>query len=226
MKKKRWMAVLIMAVLSWNMTAGTAGKQTVHAAVKKSVWQKKFDRYRYDSKVNQLIFVKYHKKSKATVCMYQKKNHKWKRILKCRGYVGKKGIYKKKEGDMKTPSGTYGFTGAFGIKKNPGSKMTYTKVNKYLYWCGDKKYYNQLVDVREKKHRCRGEHLIDYKPHYHYGLFLNYNPKYKYKKGSAIFMHCKGKKSYTAGCIAVSKANMKKIIRKAEPGAKICIYRS
>ncbi|CDC34519.1 ykud domain-containing protein [Anaerostipes sp. CAG:276] len=103
--------------------------------------------------------------------------------------------------------------------------MNYTRVNKYLYWCGDKKYYNRLIDVRKKKHRCRGEHLIDYKPHYYYGMFLNYNPKHKYKKGSAIFLHCKGKKPYTAGCIAVSRKNMKKIIKNAESGARICIYR-
>lgn len=225
MKKKKWIAVLFMAVLVWNTATVNLKNQTVHAAAKQTIWEKKFDQYRYNKNVDQLIFVKYHKKSKATVYMYQKKDHKWKRILKCKGYVGKKGIYKKKEGDMKTPAGTYGFTGAFGIKKNPGAKMKYTKVNKHLYWCGDKKYYNQLVDVRKKKHRCRGEHLIDYKPHYNYGLFLDYNPKHKYKKGSAIFLHCKGKNPYTAGCIAVSQKNMKKIIKKTQPGAKICIYR-
>lgn len=225
MKTKRWMVVLFMAFFIWNTAAGTNEKQTVYASDKKSVWQKKLNQYRYDSKVRQLIFVKYQKKSRASVYMYQKRDHKWKRILKCRGYVGKKGIYKKKEGDMKTPTGTYGFSGAFGIKKNPGSKMEYTKVNQYLYWCGDKKYYNRLVDIREKKHRCKGEHLISYKPQYNYGLFLNYNPKHKYKKGSAIFLHCKGKKPYTAGCIAVSQSNMKKILKNAEPGTKICIYR-
>ena len=222
---KRWMAIILMAVFVWNMAGTDAGKRTVRAAARQTVWQKKFSQYRYDETVNQLIFVKYQKRSKAAVYMYQKIDHKWKRILKCKGYVGKKGINKKKEGDMKTPSGTFGFTGAFGIKKNPGAKMNYTRVNKYLYWCGDKKYYNRLIDVKKKKHRCRGEHLIDYKPHYYYGMVLNYNPKHKYKKGSAIFLHCKGKQPYTAGCIAVSRKSMKKIIKNAEAGARICIYR-
>ena len=42
---------------------------------------------------------------------------------------------------------------------------------------------------------------------------------------SAIFLHCTGSNPYTAGCIAVSQKNMLKIIRAAQPGAKICIYK-
>lgn len=187
-------------------------------------WTSLLNQYQNHENVHQMIFVKYKGKSKAEVILYTKQHTKWKKKLSCTGYVGKKGINKKKEGDKKTPTGTHHITGAFGIKKDPGAKIKYQKVNKYLYWCTDKKYYNRLIDIRIQKHKCHGEHLIKYKPHYNYGLFLDYNKSGKYKKGSAIFMHCKGKNNYTAGCIAVSQKNMIKIIKTIEDGTLICIY--
>ena len=133
--KKRWMAIVLMAVLIWNMAGTNLETRTAYAASKQTIWQKKFSQYRYNKSVNQLIFVKYKKKSKATVYMYQKRDHKWKRILKCKGYVGKKGIHKKREGDLKTPFRHFWIHRCFWDKKNPGAKMNYTRVNKYLYWC-------------------------------------------------------------------------------------------
>ena len=191
----------------------------------KNKWEALLLKYKGNKKVNDLIFVKYKGSSKAEVLYYKKKSGTWKKMLSCKGYVGKKGINKKKEGDKKTPTGTFCITGAFGIKQNPGAKISYTKVTSSLYWCGDKKYYNQLVDVKKKPHKCSGEHLIRYKGYYDYGLFLDFNKEGKFKKGSAIFMHCKKKNSYTAGCIAVSKTSMKKIIQNIDKGTKICIYK-
>lgn len=42
--------------------------------------------------------------------------------------------------------------------------------------------------------------------------------------GSAIFLHCQKRIESTSGCISVSKANMKKILRNLSKGAKIAIY--
>jgi L,D-peptidoglycan transpeptidase YkuD (ErfK/YbiS/YcfS/YnhG family) len=203
-----------------------AGNLTATCTIKVSTnrWNYLLDKYQYDSKVNQLVFVKYKGKKKADVLLYTKTNNQWKKEISTAGYVGKKGINKKREGDKKTPTGTFNFTGAFGIKSDPGAKMKYTHVTKKLYWCGDKKYYNQLIDITKHPHKCVGEHLINYKPHYNYGMFLDFNKSNKYKKGSAIFLHCKGKNNYTAGCIAISESSMKKIIQTVENGSKICIY--
>lgn len=187
-------------------------------------WDQLLEQYRDDAKTNQLVFVRYTGGSSATVQMYTKSGNQWTRILDCNGYVGSNGIGKTKEGDRKTPTGTFNLTQAFGIKDDPGAGTPYVKVTQYLYWCGDQPYYNQLIDVREHPHQCRGEHLIDYVPHYYYGMFLDYNKDCVYGKGSAIFLHCTGPNPYTAGCIAVSQENMIKIIRNAKSGAKICIY--
>lgn len=175
-------------------------------------------------KVNQLIFVKYKGKSKADIILYKKANGKFKKVFACAGYVGKNGINKKREGDKKTPTGTYGFTKAFGIKSNPGSKIKYIKLNSYLYWSADRKYYNQMIDIRKVKASRAGEHLIRYRPHYNYALAIDYNKKCIYKKGAAIFLHCTGSNPYTGGCVAVKEKYMKKIMKTVDKNAKICIY--
>ena len=158
------------------------------AAVKKNRWTRLIQKYEKSEKVNQLIFVKYKGKSKADIILYKKVNGKFKKVFACAGYVGKNGINKKREGDKKTPTGTYGFTKAFGIKSNPGSKIKYIKLNSYLYWSADRKYYNQMIDIRKVKASRAGEHLIRYRPHYNYVLAIDYNKKCIYKKGAAIFL--------------------------------------
>ena len=156
--------------------------------------------------------------------MYKKVNGKFKKVFACASYVGKNGINKKREGDKKTPTGTYGFTKAFGIKSNPGSKIKYIKLNSYLYWSADRKYYNQMIDIRKVKASRAGEHLIRYRPHYNYALAIDYNKKCIYKKGAAIFLHCTGSNPYTGGCVAVKEKYMKKIMKTVDKNAKICIY--
>jgi len=153
------------------------------AAVKKNRWTRLIQKYEKSEKVNQLIFVKYKGNSKADIILYKKANGKFKKVFACAGYVGKNGINKKREGDKKTPTGTYGFTKAFGIKSNPGSKIKYIKLNSYLYWSADRKYYNQMIDIRKVKASRAGEHLIRYRPHYNYALAIDYNKKASIKKG-------------------------------------------
>lgn len=146
--------------------------------------------------------------------------------MACDGFVGRNGLAKKREGDMRTPTGTFRITGAFGIKKNPGALLPYTRVNKYLYWCGDKRWYNRLVDVRKQKHACNGEHLIDYKVFYDYALTIDFNTNpVRYKAGSGIFVHCaKPGHDYSAGCVSMERKHMLEVMRTVGPGSRICIY--
>ena len=188
-------------------------------------WNRILKKYKSNDKVKELIFVKYKGNSKARLYLYQKNDkNQWKLVLSCKAYTGKRGINKKKEGDRKTPTGDFAITHAFGIKSDPGSKMSYLKVNKNHYWCADK-YYNKLVDVSKKKHNCRGEHLITYTKQYAYAMNIGYNTAGKKGKGSALFLHCFGNHSYTLGCVAVSKSNMIKILKTCDPGTRICIYK-
>ena len=179
------------------------------------------------TKADQIVLVEYTGGSSATLSMHEKINDIWVERLSTSAWVGRNGIGKTKEGDKKTPVGTYNLTTPFGIKDDPGAKMAYTKVTKYHYWCGasSSKYYNQLVDSRVtgRDYTSSDEHLIDYKGVYNYCMFIDYNAEGVAHKGSCIFLHCKGKNAYTAGCVAIDEGSMKQIIQWARPGIKIVI---
>lgn len=95
-----------------------------------------------------------------------------------------------------------------------------------MYWVDDSKsqYYNQLVDILDvKKDWDSAEHLIDYPIQYEYLIEVKSNPKNISGKGSAIFLHCTNYKP-TAGCIAVDRKMMKKIIENIDKQTKIAVY--
>jgi L,D-peptidoglycan transpeptidase YkuD (ErfK/YbiS/YcfS/YnhG family) len=186
------------------------------------------DKYNIPEKTTQFVVVRYQGASKGKLTYYEKnKKGTWKKIMSCTAYLGARGIGKKKEGDKKTPTGLYSLGQAFGIYKNPGTKMPYVKVNRYHYWCADSgsQYYNQLIRTDKTGHRCRGEHLIDYKTVYNYGIFIEYNKAGKAGKGSAIFLHCSRKRA-TGGCVAIPEKQLKKLLKQLDPTAcpKILIY--
>ncbi len=181
-------------------------------------------KYRLDDQVRNLIFVKYKGNACANILLYEKEGLLWKTVWSGEGYVGRNGIGKQKEGDGKTPSGIYTVLQAFGICPDPGSRIPYLQITENHYWCTKGKYYNRLIDQNRCPLKCAGEHLIEYKDLYDYGLFLDYNKECRQGRGSAIFMHCKGERNSTAGCIAVPKRHMKKIIKRIEKNTKICIY--
>ena len=205
-------------------TAKFTGKMTTPFV--KNRWQAIEHKYREKKQVNEILEVKYQGNSRARVVLRQKnKSNKWKTVLSCTGYVGSRGIGQAREGISRTPSGDFEITSAFGIKDDPGAVLPYVHVTSAMYWCSDNAHYNQLIDINEYPHDCSGEHLIDCAPYYNYGLFFDYNTNpVRYGAGSAFFVHCTGGEPYTAGCIAVSRDNMIKILRSVSDGARICIY--
>lgn len=176
---------------------------------------------------SQIVLVDHAGGSKARLSIHEKKSGVWKERYACTAYLGKAGIGKTREGDQKTPTGTYNLTQPFGIKADPGANMPYTQVTKNHYWCGSSgsEYYNRLVDMREvdRKVTSSDEYLINYKGYYDYCMFIDYNAEGAAGKGSCIFLHCIGGKKSTGGCIAVPEDVMKQIVRWAKPGAKIVI---
>lgn len=209
----------------------SAWSRTAKAKTSGSRWQALQDEYRWDAATRQLLFVQHTRGSHAKLRLYAKRKAstsypRWKRVMACSGFVGKKGIAKKCEGDMRTPTGTFRFTGAFGIERDPGALLPYTHLNRYLYWCGDRRWYNRLVDVRKQRHACNGEHLIDYRTFYDYALTIDFNTDpVRYKAGSGIFVHCaKPGHGYTAGCVSMGRKHLLKVMRTVGRGSRICIY--
>ena len=179
------------------------------------------------NQADRIVLVDYTGGSRAELSVHEKVNGVWVERASCDAYVGKNGIDKTREGDGRTPTGTFNLTAPFGIREDPGAALPYTKVTKYHYWCGDSDsaYYNQLVDERvvDRKHTSRDEYLINYKGSYNYGMFIDYNAEGIPNKGSCIFLHCKGKNKYTSGCIAIPEKMMKQIVCWAREGTKIVI---
>ena len=145
-------------------------------------------------------------------------------------YIGKNGAtFNKKEGDQKTPLGEFNLGVVIGThSSNEITKKTnikYIQINQNMYWVDDpkSKYYNKLVDLTKVQQDWNtAEHLIDYPKQYEYAIEIKTNPQNIPNNGSAIFLHCICKK-YTAGCIAIQKNIMRKIIELINYNTKIII---
>jgi L,D-peptidoglycan transpeptidase YkuD (ErfK/YbiS/YcfS/YnhG family) len=148
--------------------------------------------------------------------------------LKFRCAIGKAGIGKKKiEGDNITPKGTYKIIKIYYRKdriKELVSQIKLIKIEKNMGWCDDpkSKKYNQLIYLPTKYSH---EKLYRRDNIYDLILVLNYNIKPIIKnKGSAIFIHI-ARKNYkkTAGCIALEKNNLIKLVLKIQKHTKVKI---
>lgn len=175
--------------------------------------------------VRQLMLCEYRGGSDAEFSLWVKdETAQWQKKLCCHAYVGRAGVGRAAENDAKTPLGDFGMVCAFGIKPDPGAKLPYVAVNEHTWCCGDEAAYNRIIDIRSLQHDCRGEHMADYALEYNYGLFFDYNKENIPGLGFAIFLHCKGDKPYTGGCIAVDEEAMIEILRTVDDNARLCIY--
>ena len=157
--------------------------------------------------------------SEGEARLYVKDAGTWKEVLRCPAILGRGGLGKEREGDMKTPVGDFGILCAFGLKDNPGTSLEYIKADESLYCCGEEgPDYNRFV-----RRPCDGEHICDYVPEYNYGIFPDYNAGGVYPAGSAIFIHVRGARDYTAGCVALSEEIMERLLKELGPDARIII---
>ena len=143
--------------------------------------------------------------------------------------IGKRGISnKKREGDNCTPKGTFKFIEVFYRKdrnKKIKTLLKKTSITKNMGWCDDSrsKKYNKLVRL---PFAYKSEKLYKKNNLYDVLIVINYNFKPTVRnKGSAIFLHI-ANKSYksTRGCIAVSKKDMKILLKYITKKTKLFIY--
>jgi L,D-peptidoglycan transpeptidase YkuD (ErfK/YbiS/YcfS/YnhG family) len=133
------------------------------------------------------------------------------------GYHGVAAPGQKREGDGKTPSGTFGFGFFFGIKPSPGVHFTYHRVHSYNYWDDDpaSPLYNRWVDTRYHNAGTNPEPM-NQPPYYNYGAVIGYNQARTPGAGSAIFLHVAGR-GPTAGCVSLPVARLLQILRWLDP---------
>ncbi len=170
-------------------------------------------------------------KTTAYVSMHQKDEEgNWKQIITTPGYIGKNGMDKEKEGDAKTPTGTYHFNYAFGINEDPGCEaFEYQQVTDDDYWSGDQRegyHYNEMVSIKDLPdlNKEDSEHIMDYPYHYQYCLNISWNEDGTPGKGSAIFLHCLGpQKPYTGGCVAIPKDQLIVVMQNVDEDCVVVI---
>ena len=176
----------------------------------------------------QIFVVAGYENSTAWISMHEKdENGNWKMLTSTPGFIGMKGLGKTKEGDLKTPVGTFKFNKAFGIDDDPGCAIPYTKVDNDTYWSGDNNAnYNQMVSIKDfpKLNTEDSEHIVDYKYEYRYCLNISYNEDGTAGKGSAIFLHCFGdRKPRTGGCVAIPEEQMYYVMQHVSPDCVVVI---
>ncbi len=191
-------------------------------------WRESLQKYRHDDKVHQIMLVRCTEGCTATVQYYEKltdENDVWSLTFETEAIIGKNGPEKTGEGDAKTPYGDFGVRGAFGIRSNPGTDLPYTEIKETTFACDEEgEYYNQIIDTEETGHDCKGEEMYELSPEYNYGIETDFNAKNEWPKGSAIFIHCKGTKKFTGGCVALDEELMKKVLETADSGMRIIIH--
>lgn len=123
-------------------------------------------------------------------------------------------------GSLTTPTGIWRLPGfVFGTHAKPlsGVRMAYRRITRYSWWSAERGLtYNTWV---ESKKSIDGEHLADYPSDYEFAFSSGYNALPNpsvYGRGTAIFVHV-FPATYTAGCVAVSRENMLRLVRALDP---------
>jgi L,D-peptidoglycan transpeptidase YkuD (ErfK/YbiS/YcfS/YnhG family) len=159
----------------------------------------------------------------ATLTAYQRTSAGWRVALgpwPARvGYGGFAPPGAKREGDGRTPTGTYGFGFAFGIDADPGVRLAYRAVTgRNIVWDDDPSSprYNQWVDTDSADPGANPEPM-DNAPAYDYGVVIDYNTDPVVTgAGSAIFLHV-STGGATAGCVSLPVDELLAVLRWLDP---------
>lgn len=137
--------------------------------------------------------------------------------------VGAKGFAppgRKKEGDVKTPSGVFALKLTFGYAPDIPSRMPYRQARKGDIWVDDvlSPDYNRWVR-RDETSAASFEIMKRPDHQYRYGIVIEYNTDPVVKgAGSAIFFHLRrGEDKPTLGCVALSESNILKVLGWLDP---------
>jgi len=141
--------------------------------------------------------------------------------------IGKNGLTKfKKEGDFKTPKGTFKIEHLYYRKdriKKPLTKLKCIEIKKDMGWCNDvkNKKYNKLIKINDN---CSHEKLIRRDKKYDLLIPIKYNFDNSIPgKGSCIFLHLTKNYKPTAGCIALKKKDFEILLKLVDKKTKIKI---
>jgi L,D-peptidoglycan transpeptidase YkuD (ErfK/YbiS/YcfS/YnhG family) len=163
-----------------------------------------------------------HRATYARLIAYRRADGRWVPVFgPWTARVGYNGIAKprqKREGDGRTPSGTYRFGFFFGVLPDPDVAFSYRRAYRYDFWDDDpsSRYYNEWVSARRRDPGVHPEPM-DQRPAYDYAAVIRYNPTRIPGLGSAIFLHV-GTGTPTAGCVSLPQRELLRVLRWLRPG--------
>jgi L,D-peptidoglycan transpeptidase YkuD (ErfK/YbiS/YcfS/YnhG family) len=154
---------------------------------------------------------------------YQRETLLWKKVgVPIPVVIGKKGVTaRKREGDGKTPLGIFPLGPLFGFNQPINRKFPYLLLKDSTVCVDDihSRYYNRIVNRRlisdidwHSSEKMRSISL------YRFGAVIQFNKRQKPNAGSCIFLHIQNNSNEgTAGCVAMSPENLKKILLWLDP---------
>ena len=159
--------------------------------------------------------------SYATFRAWRHTAHGWRRVFgPWPARIGRNGFAPrgaKREGDGRTPTGSYHFQFMFGVYASPGVRYHYRRALTTSYWDDDSSSgnYNRWVDSRYDA-TGRNPEPMHVSPAYNYGVVIGYNTSRTPGLGSAIFLHV-SHSSATAGCVSIDQSRLVKVLRWLRP---------
>ena len=167
----------------------------------------------------------------GTLRIYNLEGVAWTQVLSAACRFGTNGLIegsKRVMGDRATPTGIWwpgGWVWGWPASAPPGTLMPYRQTTANVWWSDENNatYNTWVVSSRH----VGGEHLVDATVQYEFALSTGYNapPNEVVRgRGSGIFLHVFDPPDYhnglTAGCVAVSRADMVSVFRTINPALK------
>ena len=143
--------------------------------------------------------------------------------------IGKKGSTRnKKEGDKKTPKGTFKIGNLYYRKdrfKKPLTSLKCIAIKREMGWCDDIRFpkkYNKLIKIQKQ---ISHEKLLRKDHKYDFLIPIKFNfEKPATGLGSCIFIHLTKDFKPTTGCIALSKKDFLILVKLIKKNSKIKIF--
>ena len=156
----------------------------------------------------------------ATLTAYRRSAGHWRQVFgPWTARIGRGGFAPpglKREGDGRTPSGTFGFAFFFGVLPDPGVRFHYRQSQPYDFWDDDpaSPRYNEWVDRRRADPGLSPEPMDV--SGYDYGTVIAYNTARTPGLGSGIFLHVNIGIA-TAGCVTLPMGELLRVLRWLDP---------
>lgn len=219
MNKKSLLSICAAGMLalsplcSADVLAAIGPGMKVEAATEAALAAPSYDvsRFALPENARVLVVVEGTAGSECVVRAFEREEDGWKERVLSEGSLGKNGMSNQRvQGDETTPIGVFCMNTPFGQRQAlSGFPKNYIQVDDSYVWEDDTNSLSQ--DLSKEGERVGSARYGGY---YDYVIDAGFNPSAVEKKGSALFLHCKGEfDEYTSGCVAIDMEAMIEILR-------------